>query len=58
MSRGAHTFKQGDLAKALKAAARAGVKVQRVEITEGKIILFPGDPVPSAKTGNEWDDVR
>lgn len=59
MSRGAHTFRQGDVTKALKGAANAGVKVQRVEIDrQGKIVIFPGEPSPSAKTGNEWDDVR
>jgi hypothetical protein len=59
MSKGQHTFKQGDITKALKGAVNAGVKVQRVEIDrEGKIVLFPGEPRPSAKTDNEWDDVQ
>lgn len=58
MSKGQQTFKQGDITKALKGAVKAGVKVQRVEIGDGKIIIFPGDPLPPAKTGNEWDDVR
>ena len=59
MSKGAHNFKQGDVTKALKAAANAGLKVQRIEIDprDGKIILFPGEPLPSAKIRNEWDDV-
>ncbi|MET4526520.1 hypothetical protein [Bradyrhizobium sp. JR18.2] len=59
MSRGAQTFKQGDVTKALKGAVKAGLSVQRVEIdTDGKIILITGEMLPSAATGNEWDNVR
>jgi hypothetical protein len=39
MSRGAHSFKQGDLTKAMKAAAKSGVKDWRIEIVPGKIIV-------------------
>jgi hypothetical protein len=38
MSRGAHTFKQADLVKALKAMTKAGVQ-GRVEITPDKIVV-------------------
>ncbi|MHC2332814.1 putative membrane protein YgcG [Bradyrhizobium sp. USDA 4454] len=60
MSRGAHSFKQGDLAKAIKAAVKSGVKLRRVEIdpATGRIILFPGEPDPTGASGNEWDDVK
>jgi hypothetical protein len=60
MSRGRHAFKQGDVTKAVKGAVKAGVSVSRVEIDKktGNIILFTGEPPPSAATGNEWDDVR
>jgi hypothetical protein len=41
MSKGIHTFKQGDVAKALKAAHIAGVTVDRYEIDRvGKIVVF------------------
>jgi hypothetical protein len=59
MSRGAQTFKQGDVTKALKGAVNAGLSVKRVEIDkDGKIIVFTGDMLPSAVTGNEWDSVQ
>ncbi|MET4847183.1 hypothetical protein [Bradyrhizobium japonicum] len=59
MSRGAQTFKQGDVTKALKGAVKAGLSVQRVEIDkDGKIILITGEMLPSAATGNEWDNVQ
>ena len=61
MSRGAYNFKQGDLTRALRGAAKAGVNVSRVEIDKktGNIILFTGaGVVGEAPTGNEWDDVR
>jgi hypothetical protein len=57
MSRGAHKFKQGDVTKAIKGAVNAGLAVARVEIQEGKIIVFTGRPGDKGQT-NEWDDVQ
>jgi hypothetical protein len=59
MSRGPHTFRQGDVTKALKGAQNAGLEVQRVEIEAGKIVVFAGrpGPLPGARSANEWDDV-
>lgn len=50
MSRGARTFKQGDVTKALRAAEKAGLKVQRAEVrTDGSIVLdFNGPPIEGA----------
>jgi hypothetical protein len=56
MSRGAQKFKQGDITKAIKGAVNAGLSVRRVEIQEGKIIAFAGQPEKGA-TENEWDAV-
>ncbi|WP_038953943.1 hypothetical protein [Bradyrhizobium japonicum] len=63
MSRGTHSFKQGDLTKALKGMVKAGVPLARVEIgVDGKIVLFAGQPEghPSINPGsdNEWDAVK
>jgi nucleotide-binding universal stress UspA family protein len=62
MSRGAQIFKQGDIAKALKAAANAGVEVQRFEIdpTTGKIVVYAGKPAEPemVEPANEWDAVQ
>ena len=45
MARGKLLFKERDLRRALRAADRSGVPVQRVEIDrEGRIILIPGTP--------------
>jgi hypothetical protein len=62
MSKGAQTIKLGDIAKALKAAANAGVEVQRFEIdpTTGKIVVYAGRPdeLQKAEPANEWDTVQ
>jgi hypothetical protein len=60
MSRGTHTFRQGDVTKALKGAQNAGLEVQRVEIEAGKIVVFAGRPDqrPEERLANGWDDVR
>jgi hypothetical protein len=58
MSKGQHTFKQGDVTKALKGAVNAGLSVQRVEIDrEGKIVLIAGRPGQPDEV-NEWDSVK
>jgi hypothetical protein len=60
MSRGAQSFKQGDVTKAVRGAVAAGIEVERVEIADGKIIVFAGrsDKPTAASTGNEWDNVK
>jgi hypothetical protein len=60
MSRGAQTFKQGDVTKALKGAERAGLKVQRAEIAaDGRIVLdFTQRAEKAAQDVNEWDGVK
>jgi hypothetical protein len=57
MSRGAHNFKQSDVAKAIKAAVKSGVKGWRVEIVDGKIVIRGGDELgePLPEGGREWD---
>jgi len=60
MSRGAQTFRQADITKALKAAAAAGMVVQRFEIDrDGKLVVIAGQPAePEFAALNEWDAVR
>jgi hypothetical protein len=57
MSRGAQTFRQGDVTKALKAAVKAGLKVQRAEVrADGSIILdFNGPPIAISGTVDDLD---
>jgi hypothetical protein len=60
MSRGRQTFKQGDITKAVKAVAKAGVS-GRVELdaAEGKIVIVVGQPTDgSVIEANEWDSVK
>jgi hypothetical protein len=62
MSRGAQTtFRQGDVTKALKAAEKAGLKVQRAEVRKDGSILLDFDPpatAPQDPNVNEWDTVK
>jgi hypothetical protein len=59
MSRAAHTFKQGDVTKALKAAVKAGFKVQRAEVRQDGSILLDFDPPAKPDTDHETSaDVR
>jgi hypothetical protein len=60
MSRGAQSFKQGDVTKAVKGAVAGGIEVERVEIVDGKIIVFAGrgDGPKVSSIGNEWDEVK
>lgn len=60
MARGACTFKQQDVTRALKATVAAGIEVQRIEIgKDGKIVILAGPPAEApekeAATPNEWD---
>ena len=59
MGRGQLAFKQRDLTRALRAAAKAGQPVQRFEIDrEGKIVVFVGKSEPREEAGeNEWDNI-
>jgi hypothetical protein len=54
MTRSPRTFKQGDVTRAVKGVAAAGVGVARVEIDrEGKIVIVPGQPQPAGADGQE-----
>jgi hypothetical protein len=63
MSRGPTTFRQRDVAAAIKAAKAAGCIVARVEVgRDGRVILVlaTGDKPstePGTGSGNEWDDI-
>jgi hypothetical protein len=57
MSRGKQAFKQGDVTKAVKAVVKAGVRVGRVVIDGGKIIVIAGRP-EEREEFNEWDSVK
>jgi len=58
MSRGKLRFKQRDLARAIRAAAKSGVPTKRVEIDQdGKIIVILGSQQQREQEGaNEWDN--
>jgi hypothetical protein len=62
MSRGAQSFKQGDLTKAIKGAVNAGMAVNRVQIDKktGDIILFAdhSKEMSDKNISTDWDDVQ
>jgi hypothetical protein len=63
MSRGPQTFRQRDIAAAIKAVIAAGREVARVEVgKDGRIIVIlanGNEPVDKPTCGeDEWDDLR
>jgi hypothetical protein len=62
MSRGPLTFRQRDLAAAIKAARAAGCEVDRVEVRrDGRIVLTLANgkesPAEVDSARGEWDDL-
>jgi hypothetical protein len=55
MSRSRQAFKQGDVTKAIKAAIKAGARVARVEIIDGKIVVHLADEGQTTTKPNEWE---
>jgi hypothetical protein len=62
MSRGPQSFKSGDVTRAIKAAEKAGLKVQRAEVRRDGSILLDFDDRPAKALAdqnvNEWDAVK
>jgi len=63
MPRGPSTFTLTSIKNAVKAVVAAGVKVRRVEVGDGKIIVVAGEPLaeggdvaPSAPA--DWSDAK
>jgi hypothetical protein len=58
MSRGAYTFRQGDVTKAIKAAVNAGLSVARFEIDRhGKIVVIAGEPTKRDEVADLANDL-
>jgi hypothetical protein len=62
VARGALTFRQKDLTRALRATVAAGIAVERIEIEkDGKITVvarMPDSDLASGDQHNEWDTVH
>jgi hypothetical protein len=63
MSRGPQTFKQRDVAAAIRAVVAAGREVERIEIhRDGSIIVILTNGkehrVENSVWGDEWDDLK
>lgn len=54
-------FSQADVTRAYRGAVKAGMPVQRVEISPmtGNIVIIAGPPLPAHLSGepNEWDEI-
>jgi hypothetical protein len=61
MSKAASHFRKTDVKRAVQAVEGAGVKIGRIELDGGKIVIIPGtEPAPPAtapSSTNEWDSV-
>jgi hypothetical protein len=51
LSRRPCPFRQTDLKRALKGALAAGMQIARIEIEDGRIIVFPGEPTKANGSG-------
>jgi hypothetical protein len=56
MSSGFQRFRETEVARAIRATEKAGLKVGRIEIEGKKIIVVVGAD-GAASTKNEWDEV-
>jgi len=57
MSRGPHAFRQGDVQRLVKAAAKAGLRVSgiRVDVSNGTITVETGDgPKQDSSALDQW----
>lgn len=53
------TYRQRDLAAAMRAAKQTGFPVRKIYIDrEGQIIIEAGEPEQPAAAANEWDALR
>jgi hypothetical protein len=59
MARGACSFRESDVRRAIRAARAAGIEIGRIEVDkDGKIVVVAGKPAEAeAKPANEWDGV-
>jgi hypothetical protein len=60
VGRGKRVFRESDVTRAIRAAAKAGVSVARVEIEDGKITVIIGkaaETVTEGNNANPWDEV-
>jgi hypothetical protein len=56
MSRGAYSFKQRDVTRAINAAKAAGIAIGRVEVDKnGKIVIVTGQPQESPAAPNVFE---
>jgi hypothetical protein len=56
MGKGACTFKQSDLTRAIKAVEAAGLSIARAEVDkDGKIVIIPGQPERTPAKMNDLD---
>jgi hypothetical protein len=56
MARGTVSFKERDLARALRGTAKAGLQPRRIEIgRDGKIVVHLDGQAETPQENNEWD---
>ena len=57
MARGDCTFRQRDLTAAIKAAAKSGAAIARVEVKrDGTIVVIMGEPSPATVPDSDMGD--
>jgi hypothetical protein len=48
VARSKSSFRQRDLTRAAKALRAADIPIERIEITDGKLVIIPADGTPAA----------
>jgi hypothetical protein len=58
MSASPYRFRETEMKRAIAAASKAGITVERIDVhRDGTFSIIPGKPSTSTQESNSWDEV-
>jgi hypothetical protein len=58
MSASPYRFRETEMKRAIAAASKAGIMVERIDVhRDGTFSIIPGKPNASTQESNSWDEV-